>query len=224
MAVATKDKLVTLEEVKALKDNIAKPSIELQITTGQWSGSSGNYTYSVNATNVTSTTKIDWSMDSSINYLTNDLTVTPGSGTIVLSTPSLPTGTVNVTLFFPGVQGEVVVQVLSDVYSKSQTDAKIQQSTAKDQWITSTTSFLDCTHPTGISDNFGNALDGLHADISSYTNNQISTKGLSSGGPYFGTIFLKVSNSYYGGLMFGYYGSVVLAFKYSNGTYSIRFL
>lgn len=130
MAVATKDKLVTLEEVKALKDNIAIPSVELQITTGQWSGSSGYYTYSVNATNVTSTTKIDWAMDSSIDYLTNDLVVTPGSGTIGLSTSSLPTGTINVTLFFPGVQGEVVVQVLSDVYSKSQTDALISQSTA----------------------------------------------------------------------------------------------
>lgn len=100
----------------------------------------------------------------------------------------------------------------------------VAQSTARDAWITSTTSFYECTHPTGINDNFGVALDGLHSNISSYTNEQAVTTRITSNGPLFGVSFLKANNNYYGGILFGYYGDVVLAFKYSNGTYSIRFL
>lgn len=127
--MATGDKLVNLDELKLVYDKLHVPSVQVQIPTGQWSGSSTR-TYTVNATGVTANTIIDWAMDSSINYLTSELTVTPGSGTITFSTPTLPSGTINVTLFFPGVNGEVVIQTLADVYSKSQTDALIAQSTA----------------------------------------------------------------------------------------------
>ncbi len=126
--MATGDKLVNLDELKLVYDKLHVPSVQVQIPTGQWSGSSTR-TYTVNATGVTANTIVDWAMDSSINYLTSDLTVTPGSGTITFSTPTLPAGTINVTLFFPGVNGEVVIQTLADVYSKSQTDALIAQST-----------------------------------------------------------------------------------------------
>lgn len=119
--MATGDKLVNLDELKLVYDKLHVPSVQVQIPTGQWSGSSTK-TYTVNATGVTADTIIDWAMDSSINYLTGDLTVTPGSGTITFSTSTLPSGTINVTLFFPGVNGEVVIQTLADVYSKSQTD------------------------------------------------------------------------------------------------------
>lgn len=127
--MATGDKLVNLDELKLVYDKLHVPSVQVQIPTGQWSGSSTR-TYTVNATGVTADTIIDWAMDSSINYLTSELTVTPGSGTITFSTPTLPSGTINVTLFFPGVNGEVVIQTLADVYSKSQVDQLISQSTA----------------------------------------------------------------------------------------------
>ena len=119
--MATGDKLVNLDELKLVYDKLHVPSVQVQIPTGQWSGSSTR-TYTVNATGVTTDTIIDWAMDSSINYLTSELTVTPGSGTLTFSTPTLPAGTINVTLFFPGVNGEVVIQTLADVYSKSQVD------------------------------------------------------------------------------------------------------
>lgn len=128
--MATGDKLVNLDELKLVYDKLHVPSVQVQIPTGQWSGSSTR-TYTVNATGVTADTIIDWAMDSSINYLKADLTVTPGSGTIQFSTTAIPAGTINVTLFFPGVNGEVVIQTLADVYSKSQVDQKISQSTAK---------------------------------------------------------------------------------------------
>lgn len=127
--MATGDKLVNLDELKLVYDKLHVPSVQVQIPTGQWSGSSTR-TYTVNATNVTADTIVDWAMDSSINYLKADLTVTPGSGTIQFSTTAIPAGTINVTLFFPGVNGEVVIQTLADVYSKSQVDTKIAQSTA----------------------------------------------------------------------------------------------
>lgn len=136
--MATGDKLVNLDELKLVYDKLHVPSVQVQIPTGQWSGSSTR-TYTVNATNVTADTIIDWAMDSSINYLKADLTVTPGSGTIQFSTTAIPAGTINATLFFPGVNGEVVIQTLADVYSKSQVDQKISQSTAwANNWLTNT--------------------------------------------------------------------------------------
>lgn len=119
--VATGDKLVTLDDLKAAYDNVHIPSKQLQITTGQWSGS-GPYTITASATNVTADSIVDWQMDSSINYLASDLTVTTGAGTVTLSTATKPTNTINITLFFPGTTDDVDVQVLSDVYSKSQVD------------------------------------------------------------------------------------------------------
>lgn len=145
--MATGDKLVNLDELKLVYDKLHVPSVQVQIPTGQWSGSSTR-TYTVNATNVTADTIIDWAMDSSINYLKADLTVTPGSGTIQFSTTAIPAGTINVTLFFPGVKGEVVIQTLADVYSKSQVDQKIAQSTANFQIPSSTAADLnDCIVP-----------------------------------------------------------------------------
>lgn len=136
--MATGDKLVNLDELKLVYDKLHVPSVQVQIPTGQWSGSSTR-TYTVNATNVTADTIVDWAMDSSINYLKADLIVTPGSGTIQFSTTAIPAGTINVTLFFPGVNGEVVIQTLADVYSKSQVDQKISQSTAwSNNWLTNT--------------------------------------------------------------------------------------
>ena len=133
--VATGDKLVTLDDLKAAYDNVHIPSKQLQITTGQWSGS-GPYTITASATNVTANSIVDWQMDSSINYLASDLTVTTGAGTVTLSTATKPTNTINITLFFPGTTDDVDVQVLSDVYSKSQVDTLLAAVTITSQYTT----------------------------------------------------------------------------------------
>lgn len=127
--MATGDKLTTLDELKLVYDTLHVPSVQVQIPTGQWSGSSTK-TYTVNATNVTADTIMEVEMDSSINNLRGDLNVTSGSGTITFTTSTVPSGTINVTVFFPGVKGEVVIQTLADVYSRSQTDQLIAQATA----------------------------------------------------------------------------------------------
>ena len=128
--MATGDKLVNLDELKLVYDKLHAPSVQFQITVGQWSGN-GPYTYSANVTNIDANTLVEMQMDSTINNLTSDLSVTTGSGSITLSTASKPSGAINVTLFFPGVQSEVNVQVLADVYSKSQTDTLLAAKVAK---------------------------------------------------------------------------------------------
>ena len=153
--MATGDKLVNLDELKLVYDKLHVPSVQVQIPTGQWSGSSTR-TYTVNATGVTTDTIIDWAMDSSINYLTSELTVTPGSGTLTFSTPTLPAGTINVTLFFPGVNGEVVIQTLADVYSKSQTDTLLAAKVSTSNIINNLTS-TSTTAP--LSANMGKTLE-----------------------------------------------------------------
>jgi hypothetical protein len=155
--MATGDKLVNLDELKLVYDKLHVPSVQVQIPTGQWSGSSTR-TYTVNATNVTADTIIDWAMDSSINYLTSDLTVTPGSGTIQFSTTSIPSGTINVTLFFPGVKGEVVIQALADVYSKSQVDTLLAAKVSTSNIVNNLTS-TSTNAP--LSANMGKALKDL---------------------------------------------------------------
>ena len=138
-AVASGSTIAGTEEV-ALKDGatmkrvalslLRPPSSSISITTGQWSGS-GPYTYSASVTNVTASTLIEASMDDSIQYLTADLTITSGEGTLTFTTSSKPTGTIKVTVFYPGIYGNVETQVLADVYSKSQIDAMFPVPVAK---------------------------------------------------------------------------------------------
>ena len=161
--MATGDKLVNLDELKLVYDKLHVPSVQVQIPTGQWSGSSTR-TYTVNATGVTTDTIIDWAMDSSINYLTSELTVTPGSGTLTFSTPTLPAGTINVTLFFPGVNGEVVIQTLADVYSKSQVDTLLAAKVSTSNIINNLTSTatdkpLSAAQGKQIKDNIGSTAE-----------------------------------------------------------------
>lgn len=114
----------TPEGTRQIPRELLNPSpIGITIPTGQWSGS-GPYTYTLNATNVDEDTVINAQMDGSIINLTSALDVTPGEGTITLSTETLPSGTITVYIFFPGIVGDVEVQVLADVYTKSQTYSK----------------------------------------------------------------------------------------------------
>lgn len=194
--MATGDKLVNLDELKLVYDKLHVPSVQVQIPTGQWSGSSTR-TYTVNATNVTADTIVDWAMDSSINYLKADLTVTPGSGTIQFSTTAIPAGTINVTLFFPGVNGEVVIQTLADVYSKSQVDQKISQSTANLPTIASVT----CTIPNttaqttfNLPSGFNNAVLLGARCITKYSSLVDSSY---SDGEYFGNVTLAGNGKFH---------------------------
>ena len=167
--MATGDKLVNLDELKLVYDKLHVPSVQVQIPTGQWSGSSTR-TYTVNATGVTTDTIIDWAMDSSINYLTSELTVTPGSGTLTFSTPTLPAGTINVTLFFPGVNGEVVIQTLADVYSKSQTDTLLAAKVSTSNIVNNLTS-TNTDKPLSAAQ--GKALKDLFVDLGSVSGSSI---------------------------------------------------
>ena len=110
-----------ISESRMVPKSQNKTPVKLQIPVGQWNGN-GPYTYTVNVTNVTANTDIDYTIDESQDYLTSEIVVATGAGTVTLTTASLPTGTVNVTVYFRGVTGEINVQVLADVYSKSQVD------------------------------------------------------------------------------------------------------
>lgn len=107
--MATGDKLVTLDELKLVYDTVLVPYISVQIPTNKWTGSSTK-SYTVNVTNVTANTLIGVEMDSSINNLKSDLSVTSGSGTITFSTSTVPNGTINVVVFLHGVTGNAVIQ------------------------------------------------------------------------------------------------------------------
>ena len=180
--MATGDKLVNLDELKLVYDKLHVPSVQVQIPTGQWSGSSTR-TYTVNATGVTADTIVDWAMDSSINYLTSDLTVTPGSGTITFSTTTLPAGTINVTLFFPGVNGEVVIQTLADVYSKSQVDTLLAAKVSTSNIVNNLTSTetqkpLSAAQGKALKDLIAQStanIIGTSTDLSSYTPGNLFT-------------------------------------------------
>jgi hypothetical protein len=221
--MATGDKLVNLDELKLVYDKLHVPSVQVQIPTGQWSGSSTR-TYTVNATGITANTIVDWAMDSSINYLKADLTVTPGSGTIQFSTTAIPAGTINVTLFFPGVNGEVVIQTLADVYSKSQTDALIAQSTAKTYY--ESTSFSQAIADSGLAVPYlTEALNTINTGIGSITANAVQNQTVYTGGPACFAVYAKASDTYYAGIIFTYYyNPAVYGFYRKGSTYGVKSL
>ena len=194
--MATKDKLVTVEGLTEAYNSLRVPSVEIQITTGQWSGS-GPYTFTANVSNVTSSTFINAQVDSSISYLQSDLTVTTGTGTVTFSTASLPTGTVNVTVYFPGIQGDVETQVLSDVYSTSQTYSK-SEAVAKADIVNNLTTTAT-TEGKVLDARQGKALsDAIAQSTASFTNDhsyaQMTTPTLTNGSHYgnYGTKYIKI--------------------------------
>lgn len=101
----------------------------LIIPTGLWSGS-GPYTVTMNVSGVTEDTKIDCTMDDTINQLKSDLTVTTGAGTVTVSTAKIPAGEIHVTIIPKATKVGTVEHELVDVYSKAQTDANISDAVA----------------------------------------------------------------------------------------------
>lgn len=102
------------------------------IPTGQWSGSGSDYYITVTASNVTADSILYPFFDSASEALLNGpVWAVPDAGSFTIHTSAIPSGTVTISVLLAGVVGEAQYQVLSDVYSKSQTDALVAQSTAE---------------------------------------------------------------------------------------------
>lgn len=127
----TAGKVLDARVGKTLQDEIteiqgATPLI-LAITSGQWSGSGNDYYLEVSASNVTQNSILVPSYDSaSAQYLGGPVWCVPADGSFTIHTSKLPTGTVKIMVQFHGVVGIADFQVLSDVYSKSQTYSKLE--------------------------------------------------------------------------------------------------
>jgi hypothetical protein len=110
---------------------IAPTPFVIGITTGQWSGSGSDRYFTVQASNVTADSILIPSYDStSQSRLNGPVWCVPAAGSFSIHTTAIPSNTVTIIVQFVGTLGTADYQVLSDVYSKSQTDALIAQSTA----------------------------------------------------------------------------------------------
>ena len=103
----------------------------LSIPTGQWSGSGSDRYITVTASNVTADSVLVPHYDNASAALLNGpVWCVPAAGSFTVHTSAIPSGTVNIMVQFVGTLGEAQYQVLADVYSTSQVDSKIAQSTA----------------------------------------------------------------------------------------------
>lgn len=113
-----------------IEDMATAPFIRT-IPTGYWSGSSGNYYITIQATNVTADSMLKLFWDKTANdLLKGPVWCTHSAGQIQIHTSAIPAGTVTIGVALEGTVGEAQYIDLPDVYSKSQVDLKIQQSTA----------------------------------------------------------------------------------------------
>ena len=103
----------------------------LSIPTGQWSGSGNDYYITVTASSVTANSILVPHYDNtSAASLNGPVWCVPAEGSFTVHTSAIPSGTVNIMVQFVGTLGEAQYQVLADVYSKSQVDSIVSQSTA----------------------------------------------------------------------------------------------
>lgn len=106
------------------------------IPTGQWSGSGSDWYITVQASNVTANSLLIPHYDSASEALLNGpIWCVPAASSFTIHTSAIPAGTVTVMVQLLGTLGDAQYQVLSDVYSKSQTDALVAQSTAMLTWL-----------------------------------------------------------------------------------------
>lgn len=110
--------------------DLAPTPLVVSITSGQWSGSGSDYYISYTASNVTANSVLVPICDhSSMSLLNGAIWCVPAAGSFTIHTSAIPAGTVTVMVQFVGTLGEAQYQVLSDVYSKSQVDSAVAQST-----------------------------------------------------------------------------------------------
>lgn len=101
------------------------------IPTGQWSGSGSDRYITVTASNVTANAMLYPFYDNASAALLNGpVWVIPAEGSFTIHTSAIPSGTVTISVLLAGIVGEAQYQVLADVYSKSQVDSIVAQSTA----------------------------------------------------------------------------------------------
>jgi hypothetical protein len=101
------------------------------LPTGQWSGSGSDYYITVTASNVTADSILYPFFDSDSEALLNGpVWAVPAAGSFAIHTSAIPSDTVTISVLLAGVVVEAQYQVLSDVYSTSQVDSIVAQSTA----------------------------------------------------------------------------------------------
>jgi hypothetical protein len=101
------------------------------IPTGQWSGSGSDYYITVTASNVTADSILYPFFGSASEELLNGpVWAVPAAGSFTIHTSAIPSDTVTISVLLAGVVGEAQYQVLADVYSTSQVDSIVAQSTA----------------------------------------------------------------------------------------------
>jgi hypothetical protein len=195
------------------------------IPTGQWSGSGSDRYITVTASNVTINAMLYPFYDNASAALLNGpVWVIPAAGSFTIHTSAIPSGTVTISVLLAGIVGEAQYQVLADVYSKSQVDQKIQQSTA---WYSSSTSFTAAANDAGITERnyIGEALDAIKSGISSQTNNTIVNKLQYTSGPAVYAIVGKTNDNYFAGMAWSYYDQrFFVEFIYSNGSHQLKFM
>lgn len=98
-----------------------------------------------------------------------------------------------------------------------------------DAWVVSTVSFSDACSKASLNEYIGQALDSMHNNISSYTNDTTTNDVLytinpqGGGGPHFYITLGKNSDDYYGGHLYGYYARRShIAFRNNNGEFGVR--
>ena len=132
---------------KVLDEKIAAMAAQMlavTIPSGQWSGSGSDYYFSVTASNVTANSILIPSFDKASGaLLKGPVWCVPAAGSFTVHTKAIPAGTVTILVQFIGTMGTANYQVLADVYSKSQVDSIVSQSTANLPTIASVT----CTIP-----------------------------------------------------------------------------
>ena len=119
---------------KVLDEKIAAMAAQMlavTIPSGQWSGSGSDYYFSVTASNVTANSILIPSFDKASGaLLKGPVWCVPAAGSFTVHTKAIPAGTVTILVQFIGTMGTANYQVLADVYSKSQVDSIVSQSTA----------------------------------------------------------------------------------------------
>lgn len=82
-------------------------------------------------------------------------------------------------------------------------------------------SFTDALGEPSTTSGVGGALDTIKSNINTYTNYTTVVINGEAGGPLYGVVLLKVTNSIFSGIAFGYKNNFIYYFKYQNNMYTV---